>query len=69
MIRDPGVDLVRLALAGERDVDGELLPGTVLAGPLDRPLDGAEDLQVRGLAAWVVEGHGDDQAFALAVHR
>ena len=66
MGRDPGVHLVRLALAlvlaWERDVDGELLSRSVLDGPLD----GAEDLQVRGLTGRVVEGDGDDQALTLA---
>jgi hypothetical protein len=62
--RDPGVHLIRLALAlaREGDVDGELLARSVLNGLLD----GAEDVQVRGLAARVVEGDGDDQALALA---
>ena len=46
MGRDPGAYLVRLALPGDRDVDGELLFRSVLDGPLD----GAEDLKLRGLA-------------------
>ena len=41
---DPLVELVRLALAGERDVDGEPLPGHRADGPLER----ADDLMVRG---------------------
>jgi hypothetical protein len=60
--RDPGIHLVRLALAGERDVDGKLLSQSAPDGPLDS----AERLKLRGLAARVVEGDGDDQALTLA---
>src|SRR6266568_863445 len=62
-----GINVVDLGLVYGVDVDADR--ESLLRPALDRPLDRVEDLPVRGLAGRVVQGDGDDQAFALAGNR